>query len=131
MLNIKEGNQSSLIHFVETSKEEIENLKSKYSWDSYNPYDNLQTELSSILFDSLAGVAHFKGIDEETLFNQLTKPQKVIYALNAFEGQVDNGGIFQFFWNIPHFSLAVEQSLEEINYGELLDNFRKVKKQSG
>lgn len=129
MLDITADNQSTLIHFVEINNQDLDTLKSKYDRETFSSYDNLRTELISILLDPLMGRAYRNGIDETTLFKQLTKQQKVIYALNAFEGQVNNGGIFQFFWNIPDFSFAVEQSIEAINFKDLLDNFIKVKKE--
>ncbi len=129
MLDISKNNQTKLIYYVEINRQKIDALKTQFNWDEYKSYPNLQTELSDLLFDPLTPLAFKQKVDEITLFNDLTKPQKVIYALNAFEGQVNNGGIYQFFWNIPEFSLAVEQALEEIKFEELLNNYRKVREE--
>jgi Domain of unknown function (DUF4375) len=129
MLDITKNNQTELIYYAEIKREEIDKLKAQFDWHDYTSYPNLQSELSEMLFDPLTTRAYKEKINEETLFNALTKPQKVIYALNAFEGQVNNGGIYQFFWNIPEFSLAVEQALEAIQFDKLLENYRKVKEE--
>lgn len=127
MKDITKHNQSELIYFVETTNKQLNELRQKYNWSEYNEYDNLQTKYSSLFFDPFSRIAHKKNEDEDTMFKNLTKHQKVIYALNAFEGQVCNGGIYQFFWNTFDFSIAVRQSIEEIGLIDLLNKYDKVK----
>jgi len=127
MLDITEGNQTELKYSSKISRQTLKAVQSKYSWeDDYSPFDNLSTAYNEMFIDSLFELARQSGDEDEVFFNKLTKPQKVMHVLSAFEGQVENGGIFQFFWNIPHFHMAVLQALDEIRAEDLKRKYNQV-----
>ena len=53
-------------------------------------------------------------IDYWTLWNKLTREQKVFWAFLAFSGDTDNGGINQFIYNKPEFTLVVSEVWTEL-----------------
>jgi Domain of unknown function (DUF4375) len=128
MLDIFEGNQDELIHFVEIKQTEIDALIEKYDRQQYQYSDNLALELWDKLISPLYKKLVVKGeFNHERFFKELTIPQKVIDVLEDFHGQVNNGGIYQFFWNREKDVLAVEQSLKEIGHEEMFLNYQKVR----
>lgn len=60
-------------------------------------------------------------------FRRLRGAQRTLYALNALCGQIDNGGISQFFFNSPPwFRDEVEQALERVGAIEFRHEYSKV-----
>lgn len=60
-------------------------------------------------------------------FRRLREAQRTLYALNALCGQIDNGGISQFFFNVqPLLHDEVKNALERIGAIEFLHEYSKV-----
>lgn len=60
-------------------------------------------------------------------FRRLKEGQRTLYALNALCGQIDNGGITQFFFNVqPLLHVEVENALERVGAIEFLHEYLKV-----
>jgi hypothetical protein len=82
----------------------------------------------------IAGNTEFKDIGDEyprgygdiRLIPQLTKGQQLLILLGAFDGQVKNGGITQFFWNYPEYMFEVYDAIEYLGPKELLQNYDKA-----
>jgi Domain of unknown function (DUF4375) len=55
-----------------------------------------------------------------------SKGQKVLYCISTFGGQVNNGGIFQFFQNKPYLIDDTRIALKTLNETEMLNNFDKA-----
>ena len=49
---------------------------------------------------------------DEGLLRQMTDGQRHLYVLGSFDSEVNNGGVYQFFFNVPHLAHEVARSLE-------------------
>jgi len=122
--SINDSNQNELVYAPTYNKEWFEELDKKYSWDNYNAFDNRFWEYMYQIFDTLPGIAGKTGSDR-IFFNNLTRGQKMFYSLLVFNGDVDNGGVGQFFFNRPEFSFAVLETFEELKLNRLKSNYEK------
>src|SRR6185295_2352611 len=57
--------------------------------------------------------------DDPACQSRLTRGQRMLFSLSAFDGQVKNGGITQFFWNCPDLIFEVGDSLKALELTEL------------
>lgn len=122
--SINEGNQTELIYAPEVKKEWFEELKNKYSWDNFDDYDNIFWEYMYQLFDTLPDIAD-KAENDTAFFNNLNRAQKVFYSLLVFNGDTDNGGVTQFFFNKPEFAFAVLETFEALKMTKLKNDYEK------
>ena len=76
------------------------------------------------LFDTLPKIAR-KAEPDQIFFNNLTRGQKVFYSFLAFNGDIDNGGVWQFFYNRPELSIAALEALEELKLTKLKSDYEK------
>jgi hypothetical protein len=110
--SLDDGNQNEVIISAETTKEWFDSTKSKYDWNDFDEYDNLLWEYMYELFDK--PVEKQNDIDYWTLWQKFTREQKVFWAFLAFSGDTDNGGINQFIYNKPEFTLVVSEIWTEL-----------------
>lgn len=122
--SINDGNQKELIYAPNYDKEWFDELNTKYSWDNFDVYDNIFWEYMYQLFDTLPEMAQKTENDAE-FFNNLNREQKVFYSLLAFNGDTDNGGVSQFFFNRSEFAFAVLETFEELNMTKLKNDYEK------
>jgi len=122
--SINDSNQNELFYAPTYNKEWFDALDKKYSWDNYNAFDNRFWEYMYQIFDTLPGIAGKTGSDR-IFFNYLTRGQKMFYSLLVFNGDVDNGGVGQFFFNRPEFSFAVLETFEELKLNRLKSDYEK------
>ncbi len=115
---LSEGNQNHL-EFEPTRKiEDIKVMALNYSWDSYKEFDNRLIEYQYALFDEMVENINLEMTDEE-LWSDLSRGQKMFYSYLVFEGEVDNGGIFQFFWNRAEHRKSILEVLEVLKLNEI------------
>ena len=115
--NINEGNQTELIYAPDYDPHWFEKLDKKYSWERFDVYDNRFFEYMYQLFDTLPKIAKVSSEDE--LFRNCTRGQKVFWSILAFTGDIDNGGVQQFFQNRKPFSLATLEAFRELKLEQL------------
>ena len=94
------------VHFyVEVENQEIDTIhKNKNNQDQFWAFH-------ALMFDNLK----FPQGDFEEHWKKLTKEQKTILTLGHLIAQVDNGGIWQFFFNKPEFGICGVEALHEVN----------------
>jgi hypothetical protein len=119
---IEEGNQDKLILQPEVDSDWISKTIKKFSWDKWSETENRLNEYSASLFDILEEKADELD-DEEEFWNRLSVGQKVFYSFLAFEGEVDNGGLFQFFWNKPAHVYSFREVINILKLEELADDY--------
>lgn len=122
--SLDDGNQTEVIYAPKYNKEFLENLDKKYSWQNFDEYDNRFWEYMYEYFDKLPKIAG-EEMPNQDFFNKLNRPQKVFYCMLVFNGDVDNGGVNQFFFNKPEFAFAVLETFEELKLPKLKNDYEK------
>ena len=125
--SLDDGNQTELIISAETTKEWIDSTKSKYNWNDFDEYDNLLWEYMYELFDK--PIEKQTDVDYWTLWNKLTREQKVFWAFLAFSGDTDNGGVNQFIFNKPEFLIAVSEMWNELGLEKIASDYESFLKE--
>lgn len=110
-----------------TQRSQLENIIEQYSNKPYERYDNLAYKLSELLLDPLPNL--IQQSNEVEYFQRLNKPQRVFSLAMQFEGQVDNGGVYQFIWNRPLSMYAMKDALNELNIDTLASDYGNVLKE--
>ncbi len=67
-----------------------------------------------------------RGFGDIHLLPHLTEGQRILIVLAAFDGEVDNGGITQFFWNFPEYSFEVRNAIKRLGNTALLQNYERA-----
>lgn len=120
--SIEQGNQTQLILIPDKDEDWIELTKRNYSWEKYDEFDNRLDEYMEHLFDVLPELGHAAEDDDE-FWIQLSRGQKIFYTYLVFEGSVENGGIFQFFWERPEHIYAFDEVIEILDVQPLKDDY--------
>ena len=91
-------------------------------WSSYpNEYSEQAEKLCNDVYD--------KWNDEIThaeFLNQLTKEQRMYFALITFEAQVNNGGVYQFLFNYPDLSIITLDAMKSAKMEKLSSDYEAV-----
>lgn len=77
------------------------------------------------------GLEYPPKLSEEGIWKKFTKVQKVVIVMAHFIGQVDNGGVWQFFYNQPQYAYAAYEALREINVWVLETRYEQCLKEFG
>ena len=123
--DIYEGNQNEIIFAPSFDTEWFQMLDAKYSWDNFNMYDNRLWEYMYKFHDTLSSLAKGQFSSDKDFFEKLTRCQKIFNSFLIFNGEVDNGGVYQFFFNRPEFCFAIVDSLEILGLNDLKNDYSK------
>lgn len=119
---LSQGNQDKLLLAPPATSGDIDEIIDSYSWSKFDPYENRYTAYTEELFDNI----EMKGVkDDYQLWSKLNRGQKLFYAHLVFAGEVENGGIYQFFWNKQEFANAVLLTFEELKLNKLALDYEK------
>lgn len=125
MFFIENKNPLKLFYFSTATKKEIISLQQKYATPKLG--QELFWEYKRLAFD---GSQFPTDKSDEVIWQKLTKTQKTIFALSIFISQVNNGGIWQFFFNHPEYIAAVGMALHIVKpYSITFSNYEKVYKE--
>jgi len=127
LYSLNDGNQNELIISADATKEWLDSTKSKYAWNNFDEYDNLLWEYMYELFDK--PIEKQENADYWTLWNKLTREQKVFWAFLAFSGDTDNGGVNQFIFNKPEFIIAVAEMWYELGLEKIASDYESFLKE--
>ncbi|CAM1361848.1 conserved hypothetical protein [Tenacibaculum litopenaei] len=122
--SLNDGNQNDRIISIQISQKWLDSIKSNFDWNEFDEYDNRLWEYMYKLFDESiekSGIA-----DEKELWNTLNREQKIFWAFLAFNGDTDNGGVFQFIFNRPEFIISVAETFEELGMTTLTKDYHNV-----
>ncbi|GAB5471914.1 MAG: hypothetical protein Mars2KO_00130 [Maribacter sp.] len=89
--------------------------------NEFDEHDNRMWEYMYKLFDETVEKSGIQ--DNDKLWEQLSRPQKVFWAFLAFNGDTDNGGVDQFVYNRPKFIYRVLETWEELKIEELKTDY--------
>lgn len=124
LYSINDGNQDSLIRYSKLKRSTLDSIQLKYDWNEFDEYDNrLWVYMDEVLYPSL----NEKPSDEKsTLWNEMTREQKVFWTYLEFSGEVDNGGIHQFFFNNPELAIAAYEMCAELSFDQLESDYKSL-----
>ncbi|MEA5139429.1 DMP19 family protein [Arcicella rigui] len=120
--DINDGNQNQLIHYVTVQYEQIEHIRQAYIWEIYSVYDNRLTEYRQLFFDNLTK-EHRGEEHSQKFWNELTRGQKIFWSFLAIEGEIDNGGLFQFINNYPEHLYSARQVMVELGQDKIIADY--------
>ena len=124
ILSIDDGNQNELLNAPTISKDFLSEIRGKYSWSNFDEYDNrVYAFMDKLLYPAIrqANIQDF-----ELLWDSFSRTQKIFYTLITFDGQVKNGGVYQFLFNYPELGFAALESFEEIDETKLREDYEKT-----
>ena len=124
LFSLNDGNQDELIFKVELSQTWLDSLNNKYTWDKFNEYDNKMWEYMYNIFDKTVEESNAKTNEE--LWSKFNRHQKLFWTFLAFNGDTDNGGVYQFIFNRPQFIFAVEEMFKELGLNQLHKDYTKI-----
>ncbi len=122
--SLDDANQKSLVLAADVGHDFMEDLNERYDWDDFSEHDNKLWKYMEIFFDKVVDDCGIEGNDE--LWNALNRKQKVFWAFLAFNGDTDDGGVYQFIFNRPNFIFAVHEAFEELKLDRLKEDYKKV-----
>ena len=86
------------------------------------------TEIALKAFTAIMD-AHVKGQNYNSYLESLPKSWRIVYTSISFDGEVNNGGFHQFFWNSEgKWNKETEEDLEKIGAEPFLKLFREARK---
>lgn len=124
LLLLDDGNQSDLIVAPTVDRAALDEIQSKYKWARFDEYENRYSAYMDALMIPAVKEAGVKRT--ATLWKKLTRPQKVFYAFVTFDGQLMNGGVWQFLYNYPELSVAALEALDAIGADRLASDYRST-----
>lgn len=124
---IKNGNQNKVKLHAEISKAWLAQTYEQYNWDEYDVYDNPAHELYEELIEEIVEDEFEKSslMSFTLIWNKLNKYQKTLSVYFGFEGQVDNGGIYQFFFNVPEHKVSFLEACNELGLTKLKELYQE------
>jgi hypothetical protein len=126
-LNLKVADDHQDILIPASQRNEVQRIIEMYANKPYERYDNLTYKLSELLLDPLPKV--IQQPDESEYYQKLNVPQRVFSLAMQFEGQVDNGGVYQFLWNRPLSMYAARDALATLSIEPLATDYIQVLKE--
>lgn len=122
--DLEQGNQYEVVIGASQSHDWLIQIKTKYNWDIFDEYDNRMWEYMYELFDAVVDEGDYN--DYDTLWNNLNRPQKVFWSFLVFNGEVNDGGVYQFIWQRPRFIFSVLQMWQQIGMDDIADDYKAV-----
>lgn len=129
LVSLDDGNQCDRILSIKVPLETLVEIQAKYPWSTFDEDDNRLWEYRYALLDPV--LKKSRRLSFGLLWARLNRPQKTFYAFLAFDGDVTNGGIWQFLFNCPQLSLAALEALEQIGARQLAANYQKTLEELG
>jgi len=122
LLSLDDGNQHERLLAPAVKLDKLVEIVATYKWsDAFNEYDNRMWEYMYALIDPLRAKTK---LSHRALWDKLNRVQKVFYVLLDFNGETDNGGVWQFLFNSPEFSLAALEAMNEIGAKNLARDYQ-------
>jgi hypothetical protein len=86
--------------------------------DSTNVWERFEEYSVAYIYENAALMVEAERLlaaeSEAKLLGQMTDGQRHLYVLGTFDSQVNNGGVYQFFFNAGHLAHEVTRSLDEL-----------------
>lgn len=106
----------------------LSELEQKYKGKDYEEYPNEYHEITEKLCNEVYSNSKYweNGETHAEFLHQLTKEQRTLFALVNFEGQVNNGGVYQFLFNQPELTLVGLEAMKIAGIDRLASDYEIV-----
>lgn len=109
----------------------LENVHKTFEDKEYNKYDNEHYVLSERLCNQVYSDYKYweHNLSHAQFLNQLNDIQKMYFALINFEGQTNNGGVYQFLFNQPENAIIALEAMKMAKLEQLASDYEIVLEQ--
>ncbi len=122
---ILDSEHSTSDHLPIVSGNFLEEIELKYSDKEWKRYPNEYTDLMEKLYDDV--YSPWRGeVSHAEFLSEMTNEQKLYFALINFEGQTNNGGVYQFLFNMPELSIITLEAMKAANLEKLAADYEVV-----
>lgn len=127
-LSIHKAPQKSLVLAPTVPANWLVEVEESFPWKDSDEYHNRVYEryMYTLNYDL---VKRSRIRREETLWAKLTRPQRVFRTFLAFDGEIHNGGMYQFSFNRPGYVVAALETLHELGATELAKDYQTALKE--
>jgi len=122
LVSLEDGNQQYRILSTKVDAETLVDIHAKYLWSEFDDADNRMWEYRYAFLDPV--LKKYRRLSFPLLWSRLNRPQKTFYALLEFDGETNNGGVWQFLFNSPELSLAALEAMREVGADQLGRDYR-------
>ncbi len=141
MLRKNRNERKAPNQFVELDKDEtklgllpkvstawIDEINKKYESKEYDKYDNRHFAFSDKLCNQIYSEYKYweKGESHYEFLSKLHDTQKMYFAIINFEGQTNNGGVYQFLFNQPENAIIALEAMKKTKLNRLAEDYEKV-----
>ena len=120
---LDDGNQHERKTAPSVTVDRLVDIMAEYKWADFDQYDNRTWEYMTE-FSNPSSKSCVEGRRRDV--GRMNRPQKVFYAILAFTGETDNGGVWQFLFNDPDLSLAALEAMHEIGLPQLAADYQRT-----
>jgi len=115
-------------HLPLVSNNWISEIEKKWSEKEWGIYDNEHYDISNEICNDVYSKNKYweKNQTHTEFLNELTVQQRVYFTLVNFEGQVNNGGVYQLLFNNPELSIVALQGMQKVGLEKLAKDYEIV-----
>jgi len=126
-----DGDPSKTQLLPRVAKDWLSETIKTYDDKDYDKYDNLHYGFSNVLCNDIYSSYKYweKGESHYDFLSKLNDTQKLYFALINFEGQTNNGGVYQFLFNQPENAVIVLEAMKKAKLDRLAKDYEIVLKE--
>lgn len=122
MYSLKDGNPRK-VHLGNTiPKQQLDDLQQRHKAGELTD-ETLFHQYHDLAFETLEIPSKY---DHKMIWKKLTRVQKVVLTMGHAIGQIDNGGVWQLYFNQPLYAFATYETFNAIDTWVLEDKYGKV-----
>lgn len=122
---ISNGNQTKPVYAPKIKSNWFDSINQIFKNKAFEQYDNKYWVYTEFFHDTLYKMFNEDKFVDSLFFKKLTKGQKIFYSSQVFLGEVDNGGVWQFFFNRPEQCYATLESFKVLKLEKLEKDYEK------
>ncbi len=124
----KDGDNFKTHLLPKVPKNWVQETIDKFEGKEYDKYDNYHYRFSDKLCNDVYRSYKYweKGESHYDFLSKLNDTQKMYFALINFEGQTNNGGVYQFLYNQPENSIITLEALKDAKLIRLSKDYEIV-----
>lgn len=123
-----ESENESTQHLPILPKNWISEVEKKWSTKEWDEYENEHYDICEKICNEVYSTNKYweKNQTHTDFLNELTREQRVYFALINFESQVNNGGVYQFLFNCPELSIIALEGMNATGMDKMAKDYEIV-----